>query len=282
MYYQKTIYLCNRSISNLIVESMKKLLFLVMSVSMLFIGCKQKDSQPPLVFLNGDNPQTVILNTWWEDPGCTVDDNVDGEIPGSSVTVTHNIDFAVPAPNGSGITKLASTFTVTYTVKDKAGNVATATRTVIVKNAAEKYVTKYYQYVNPTNNSIVLDDTITVDLAVDQRINNRIFFPKLGGKVNPLYTNTIRVYGDIKGVHTDSIVVSNQKFAFWEGTTRYLYSITGLTGQSQILDTIDPLIKITYQIEKLVHNQTLGTVLWNDSLWKVSKIDIVEDTYERY
>jgi hypothetical protein len=260
---------------------MKKIFFLVISVSLFLIGCNPKDSQPPLIFLIGENPQIVTLNSWWEDPGVTIDDNVDGEIPGTAVTVTHNIEFAVPAPNGSGITKLSGTYTVTYTIKDKAGNEATATRTVIVKNAADKYATKYYQYVIPTNCSIVVPDTLTVDLSVDARINNRVFFPKLGGKLNP-QQNTIRVYGDIKGDHNDSIIIPPQKFAFWENGVRYLYSVSGILGESWVLDTIDPYIVVKYQLDKLKYDNQYGTVSWNDSLWSVAKNDVVIDRYERY
>jgi hypothetical protein len=260
---------------------MKKIFFLLVAVSLFFIGCKQKDNQEPLIFLVGDNPQTVILNSWWEDPGVTIDDNVDGEIPSTSITISHNIEFAVPAPNGSGITKLSGTYTVTYTVKDQAGNEATATRTVIVKNAAEKYATKYYQYIIPSNCDIMNPDTLTVDLTVDSRINNRVFFPKLGGYLKSL-NNTIRVYGDIKGVHNDSIIIPPQKFAFTENTVRYLYSVSGFLASSWVLDTIDPYIKLTYYIDKLKYDHQYGTVSWNDSLWAVVKNDVVTDKYERY
>jgi hypothetical protein len=151
----------------------------------------------------------------------------------------------------------------------------------LVRNSAQIYATKYYQYVVPTNCSIVQKDTITIDLTVDTRINNRIYFPKLGSYINP-QQNTIRVYGDIKGVHSDSIVVPVQMFAFNEGTVRYLYSVTGVPNQSHVLDTIDPLIKVTYYIDKLKYSPVLGTTSWNDSLWEVYKNDVVYDIYERF
>lgn len=259
---------------------MRNLFFLLVSVSLLFIGCKPKDTQPPLIILNGDNPMTVTLGSWWEDPGAIVEDNVDGSMVGK-LTITHNIDINGPA-NGEGTTKLAGTYTVTYTAKDEADNEASTTRTVYVKNAAEKYVTKYYQYVDPTNNDIVQKDTITVDLAVDARINNKIYFPKLGSKLNQTYPNTIRVYGNITGANEDSIIIPDQKFAFTEGTARYLYGVASVTGQCYIFDKIDPDIRLKYYLNKYVYNPTLGTVSWHDSLWKVVKNDIVYERYERY
>lgn len=259
---------------------MRNLFFLLVSVSLLFIGCKPKDTQPPLIILNGDNPMTVTLGSWWEDPGAIVEDNVDGSMVGK-LTITHNIDINGPA-NGEGTTKLSGTYTVTYTAKDEADNEATTTRTVYVKSSADKYVTKYYQYVDPTNNDIVQKDTITVDLAADARVNNKIYFPKLGSKLNQTYPNTIRVYGNIIGASHDSINIPVQYFSFWEGTVRYLYTVSSVPSQCYIFDTIDPDIRLKYYLNKYVYHPTLGTVSWHDSLWKVYKNDIVFERYERY
>ncbi len=262
---------------------MKKLLFLVISVSLFFVACKQKDTQPPMIFLNGSDPMNVTLNSWWTDPGCTVDDNVDGSSLINAIEVTHNIPINGPA-NGEGTTTLEGTYTVTYTVTDKAGNTNTATRTVKVVNSAEKYATSYVQKVDATNEDIVKDTIFpnAVTLTYDNRINYRIYFPKLGGFINPQH-NTLRIYADIQGAHNDSVVVPAQYNAFTENGVRYLYIISGVLGESKVLDTIDPYIKVKYKIDKLVWNQTQGTVQWSgDSLWKQVKTDIVIDTYERY
>jgi len=259
---------------------MKNLLLIVFLAGLFVTGCKIKDKQPPVIIINGDNPMTVTLGTMWTDPGATADDNVDGSSLTNSIEVTHNINIYGPA-NGNGITKYADTCAVTYTVKDIAGNVGTATRTVYVKNSAEKYATTYTQTVNAGNEYIVKDTTVptAVNLTYDNRINNRIYFPKLGYYINTQH-NTIKVYGDIIG--NDTINVPAQYFAFWEGTTRCLYIVSGVLNESIILDAIDYNIKVTYQINELYYDQTLGTVSWNDSLWEVIHNDEVVDTYVRY
>jgi len=266
---------------------MRRLFFLLASVSLLFIGCKQKDTQEPLIILNGDNPMTITLGSWWEDPGAIVEDNVDGSIP-NTLVVTHNIDINGPT-NGEGSTRLTGTYIVTYTAKDKSDNVATATRTVLVKNGAYQYATKYYQYVDPTNGSIVEPDTITVDISVDTRINNRIYFPKLGSKLNQTYPNTIRVYGDI--VHRDSINITSQYFSFWEGGSRYLYVVKSVANQSVILDTIDPYIKVKYYLDKYIKAPSyngpvlywpLDTPIIPEAKWRLIDNDQVWDIYERF
>lgn len=266
---------------------MKKIFFLVISVSLLFIGCKQKDSQPPLIFLIGDNPQTVILNSWWEDPGATVDDNFDGSIPGSSITVTHDIVFAVPAPNSSGTTKLTGTYTVTYTVKDKAENVATATRTVIVRNSAQKYATKYETDINSDVLEQIVKDTVIAsqDITIDTRINFKAWFPKLGGKINTNpngMTNTIRVSGYFVA---DSVRIPRQTYYIKElegiDSIPYLYQVMGTAGQCHISDTIDPSFVIKYIIEKY-RISTTGQWDTLGHLWERFRDDDVIETWVRF
>lgn len=259
---------------------MKKTIILVLLVPFFFTACKQKDTRDPLIFLKGDNPMNATLGAWWEDPGVDVDDNVDGTSLINKVTVTHNIEFTVPAQNGSGFTKTVGAYSVNYEVQDNAGNVATATRIVNVKNSAEKYATSYEIKVEAGNNSIVPDTQVTyppITLTYDNRINNRIFFPKLGFKAG------LRVYGDIVG--SDTIDIPDQKTPFWENSVRYLYGVKGITNQSVILDTIDPWIVLKYQIDKYVKDPVLGTVYWplgTDTLWRLVKNDVVTDTYIRY
>ena len=78
-----------------------------------------KDQTPPVVLLNGGETVSVIQGQPYEEPGATAEDNVSGELP---VAVTGTVD-----------TSVAGTYTVTYTARDKAGNEASATRTVTVR-----------------------------------------------------------------------------------------------------------------------------------------------------
>ncbi len=80
------------------------------------------DTTPPVITLNGAPTVTMSLNTSYIDEGATAVDNIDGLI-----TDTIQVDT-------SGlITTAVGTYAVTYTVSDRAGNQASATRTVIVQ-----------------------------------------------------------------------------------------------------------------------------------------------------
>lgn len=261
---------------------MKKLFFLILCVSIFLVSCKQKDTKAPLIFLNGDNPMKVTLNSWWEDPGFTVDDNFDGNSLTDAVEVTHNIPINGPS-NGEGITELSGSYTVTYSVKDKAGNLNTVTRTVNVISFADKYATQYSQEVNAYSENIVPDTVFNnaVSITADSRINNRIIFPKLGGK------SSLRIYADI--IDSDTLFISDQKNDLWESGVRYLYIVTEQAEKSIIYDTIDPYIIVKYQLFQYVKDPQFGTIYWPDdsvniaaAKWRLLKDDNITDTYIRY
>ena len=261
---------------------MKKIsLFALIVVSLM--ACQPKDKQAPLIFLKGDNPMIVSLGKYFKDPGATADDNKDKDIS-NKLTMTHNVQINGPA-NGDGTTKRTGTYTVTYTCKDAAGNTGTATRTVIVKNDAEQYATRYELRVNATNGSIVRDTIIgSIDLSVDNTTNLKLWFPKMGAKQG------FRIYGMISWNNADNyyhITIPDQKIPFFENNVRYLYGITNANStqfiqDSKILDSIDPSFNVKYYLYKYKYSPNYGTVTWNDSLWEVIKNDVVIDHYERF
>ena len=272
---------------------MKKLFFLVISVSLFFVACKNKDTQAPMIFLNGDNPMYVTLNSWWEDPGVTVDDNVDGSSLVNAVSVTHDISID-GAPNGEGPTKLTGNYVVTYTVTDAAGNTSTITRDVIVKNSAEVYATKYDVVINSDpQEQIVHDTTMVVDLTVDTRTDHIVWFPKLGGKINSKpFHNTIRANAYF---HREKDTVLNkvlidiplQRFVNYEGvdefdtTVVYIYSVRGITNMSEIFDTISPQFRLKYQIDKYrkASNGLLDTLGYS---WEIFRQGTVVEDWLSY
>jgi len=79
------------------------------------------DIVAPVITIVGDNPLTITQGETFSDKGATAKDNRDGTV---TVTPTSNVDMDEEG-----------TYTVVYTATDKAGNKATATRTVIVKPA---------------------------------------------------------------------------------------------------------------------------------------------------
>jgi peptidoglycan/xylan/chitin deacetylase (PgdA/CDA1 family) len=78
------------------------------------------DPVSPLITLLGDEKMSVPAGGSFEDPGYTAVDNCDGDIT-HRVTVTGDIDPYLPGD-----------YTISYTVEDSYGNVATAERTVTV------------------------------------------------------------------------------------------------------------------------------------------------------
>ncbi|MEI6281012.1 MAG: immunoglobulin-like domain-containing protein [bacterium] len=74
---------------------------------------KHPDIIPPIVTLVGDNPITIVVGTSYTDSGATASDDIDKDITANIVTV-NPVDVNVIAD-----------YTITYNVKDKAGNSAT-------------------------------------------------------------------------------------------------------------------------------------------------------------
>ncbi len=78
------------------------------------------DTIKPIITLLGNNPDTVMQNKSYTDPGATATDNVDGNIT-NKITKLSTLD-----------TSKIGTYIITYSVSDLAGNKATQVRTVIV------------------------------------------------------------------------------------------------------------------------------------------------------
>lgn len=79
------------------------------------------DATAPVITVLGANPTTILTGVVYIDAGATALDNVDGDLTLAINTTGLPISTIIPG-----------TFTVTYTVSDVTGNVATATRTVNV------------------------------------------------------------------------------------------------------------------------------------------------------
>ena len=84
--------------------------------------CKA-DSVLPVITLNGSSSINLKVGEAYVEQGATAKDDIDGDISSKIITT------------GTVNTKVAGTYMVTYTVSDVAGNVSTATRTVVVTAA---------------------------------------------------------------------------------------------------------------------------------------------------
>jgi hypothetical protein len=92
-------------------------------------GHSNSDTVAPVITLLGDNPLHLSVDGTFAEPGVTVLDNVDGTTD-PIVTFVNNIQQEATAATIT--TASAKTYTIIYKATDAAGNMSTATRTVIV------------------------------------------------------------------------------------------------------------------------------------------------------
>jgi len=247
---------------------------LIVTFALFVFGCKHKDTTPPIIYLQGDNPMTTILQKLWEDPGAKADDNFDGDIS-NKIEVTHNIPFTTGTPNGDGVTREAGRFNVVYKVADKEGNESTRTRVVNVVNQSAKYATRYeYSKIGGTS---VFPNFIgkEINLDYDKRTNNRIIFPRVSDRAG------LRIYGDVVN---DSLIVMEAQFrVINDNQIDYLYRVRGVSGESKVLDNIWYKIQITYTIDKYVTSTVNDYQYQHDdgTYWKFISNSTNTEIYER-
>lgn len=102
--------------------------FFIVAVLIVLLSCN-KDSNPPVITVLGSNPyihciiqlQDTIIYNEYIDEGATASDEEDGDLT-ASISSTSNVNI-----------QQIGTYQINYSVKDKAGNQATATRTVNVE-----------------------------------------------------------------------------------------------------------------------------------------------------
>ncbi len=88
------------------------------------------DEDKPQISLKGDNPFTLFVGENYVEPGYVATDLQDGDI-------TYRVQI-----NGNVDSQKTGTYILIYSVSDNAGNIASVTRTVIVKNKRRKGGTK--------------------------------------------------------------------------------------------------------------------------------------------
>ncbi len=158
------------------------------------------DMTPPVINLNGSNAITIIKGRGYSDP-VTAIDNVDGMV---SVTITGNIDV-----------NIIGTYTQNYTAIDVAGNRATASRTVIVREfLAFKTTWKTDNEGRGKGNEITIrtatnNQNYTVDWG-DGRQNTGVT-----GSISHAYSRvgiyTVSITGDFKNIQCNETSVADDK-----------------------------------------------------------------------
>jgi hypothetical protein len=135
----------------------KALTSLVVAGGFMFLaGCTTEDTSSPVVTLNGDANVVVIYKsaTSYTDPGATATDAEDGNL---TVVTSGTVNMSS-----------AGTYTLTYTATDKAGNVGTATREVIVD--AAPYVAGDYTLTDVSTTTTTGTDAITAVSGTPNKI----------------------------------------------------------------------------------------------------------------
>jgi|GEM_PF-2756010 len=283
---------------------MKKISLVFITVSVIglfsFTGCKQKDTTPPKIFLSVTDPDSTILNAFYDIPSATADDNFDGAALTSKIQITHNIPMDNEDPiTHSGETKLASEhindYVITYKVTDNAGLETSRQLHVVVYNEFVKYAT-YYQVKREGDEYIGTNydytDGKTAYLTPDKKVNWRFNFPKLSN------ISGLKIYGDVH-INSNSmptITIPKQEKSRLElnQTTQQndtvLYVVQGLTDQCYFTDTTNYKIVINYSLNKYIktdisHAQYFsGQDTTYGKYWKPFSsyyIDNVTETYKK-
>lgn len=115
------------------------------------------DNTPPVITLNGQNPDTVVVNSTagYTDPGYSALDNKDGDVT-ADVQSSGNVNV-----NSIG------RYIITYSVRDAADNRGTATRTVwVIRDVTSDDI--FVRYGVPSENPLPSIDNVSyLDFEVD-------------------------------------------------------------------------------------------------------------------
>lgn len=112
-------------------------------------SCKKDDVTSPTITLNGSDVITLDLHQPYTEQGATANDNKDGNLTGNITS------------NGSPDVNNAGVYTITYSVYDKAGNSADATRKVIVRHTGATIAASYAVKDSCGNSSTSYVDVVT-------------------------------------------------------------------------------------------------------------------------
>ena len=107
------------------------------------------DKEKPVITLKGNSTITIKVNETYNEEGATATDNKDGDLT-SKIEITGKVD-----------NKKEGTYTITYTVKDSAGNVTSVNRTVkVVKDNTTSNDKPENTVTNSTTNTVVNNTTV--------------------------------------------------------------------------------------------------------------------------
>jgi len=204
------------------------LAFIILMIAVA--SCKKdntnsSDTTAPVITLVGSPTVTVILNSAYTDAGATATDNVDGNIT-SSITVSGTVN-----------TNLKGTYTLTYSVKDAAGNTGTATRTVKVVNSAD-YLNGGYTVTDIVTGKNAGTHNYTVTVSALSSVNNKLLIYNFGGWGSSVYVaatlsgTTLTIASQNPSMMSDPGSVSGTGTTNTSAVTSVAYNCTYTSGGS--------------------------------------------------
>ena len=140
------------------------------------------DTEKPTIKLKGDATITLKLNAKYEEKGATATDKVDGDI-------TEKIEIS-----GTVDTKKVGTYTITYKVKDAAGNEATTTRKVVVKEKVKE---------NDKNTTNTINNNTTTNTVKNNTTTNNTTNTTTNSTTNT--TNTVKDNTTVTNTTTNTV-----------------------------------------------------------------------------
>lgn len=182
----------------------------------------KKDTEKPVITIIGESAITINQGSEYKDNGAKANDNIDGDLT-SKIKTTSTVDV-----------KNSGTYVVTYTVSDKAGNKAEASRKVIVvatptttvrtttKSSSNVKTTTRARVTVTTTQRVTTPPTITLRGSTVVEINAGTQY------TDPGYSAT-----DAKGTDiTARVTVSGNINTNVAGTYTLRYSVTDSYGNS--------------------------------------------------
>ncbi len=210
----------------------------VIILFLLFISsCAKEDTIPPVLQLRYGNSLSQPLPTvpgtgTFTDPGYTASDNKDGNL-NNMVHVFGSVN-----PNLKGI------YTLTYSVKDAAGNVSTQTRTVNIFNDADS-LAGVYTVIDSTVSPTIAMTSYAVTLSTDNTADSVIHFDRFAG----LFNDSTVVGKNNRKAYT--LTIPHQTVTFTPSSTPVTHSFTG-SG----IDSLGPLIQTVILLNYIDSDKT--------------------------